>query len=181
MCEFKHCTVKVGLKIYPGKNEDSQQPKLEQKKRSRDRQHQSGNINQGRKHQISWTNGCMSATVDNPDQESNQGCLGDILQLQARVDFKIIPSAAQASLVRHGDHTNYELRLRNMDTLKRTREFDSIDAAKNGPHEFLRTERIEEETNNDERKNDAWIKTAKDQKSWKRMESIFCNDDSGSS
>ena len=40
-------------------------------------------------------------------------------------------------------------------------------------NEFLRTARIEEETNNDEINNDAWIKTAKDQKSWKKMESRF--------
>ena len=31
-------------------------------------------------------------------------------------------------------------------------------------NEFLRTEGIEEQTNIDERNNDAWIKTAKDQK-----------------
>ena len=40
-------------------------------------------------------------------------------------------------------------------------------------NEFLRMERVEEETNNDERNKDAWIKTAKDQKSLKKMESSF--------
>ena len=45
-------------------------------------------------------------------KKSNQGCLGDILQIQARVGLQILHSPAQASLVRHGDHTNYELRLR---------------------------------------------------------------------
>ena len=40
-----------------------------------------------------------------------------------------------AFLFRHGDHTNDELRLRNMETLKRTRKNDSIDAAQNAaPH-----------------------------------------------
>ena len=41
------------------------------------------------------------------------------LVLQARVDVNIILSSAQASLVRNGDHSNDELRLRNMDTHKR--------------------------------------------------------------
>ena len=45
-------------------------------------------------------------------------------------------------------------------------------------NEFLRTESIEDETNNGERNNDAWIKTAKDQKSWKKNRKQFCNDDS---
>ena len=39
--------------------------------------------------------------------------------------------------------------------------------------EDVRTEGIEEETNNDERNNDTWIKTVKDQKGWKKMESSF--------
>ena len=44
-------------------------------------------------------------------------------------------------------------------------------------NEFLRTERIEEETNNDERNHDESIKTEKDQKSWKNGKQ-FCADDS---
>ena len=45
-------------------------------------------------------------------------------------------------------------------------------------NEFLRSERIEEETNDVERNNDAWIKTAKDQKSLEENEKQFCNVDS---
>ena len=83
-------------------------------------------INQRRKHQISRSNGYIPATGDDRDQESYQGCLGDVLpQIQTRADLKIV--------LRHGDHTNDELRFRNMDTLKRTRINDSIDAAQNGP------------------------------------------------
>ena len=37
MCDFKHSTEKVKLEIHPGKNEDSQQPKIEQKERNGDR------------------------------------------------------------------------------------------------------------------------------------------------
>ena len=40
-------------------------------------------------------------------------------------------------------------------------------------NEFLRSERIDEETNDVERNNDAWIKTTKDQKRWKKMKRSF--------
>ena len=46
MCEFKHGTEKVGTQDDIQEKEDSEQPKLEQKKRHGDCQHQSGNINQ---------------------------------------------------------------------------------------------------------------------------------------
>ena len=38
-------------------------------------------------------------------------------------------------------------------------------------NDFLRLEGTEEAKSNEERNNDAWIKTAKDQKGWKKMES----------
>ena len=54
---------------------------------------------------------------------------------QTRVDLNILPFSAPASLIRHGDHSNDEPRIRNVDTLKRTRKNDSIDAAQNtSPH-----------------------------------------------
>ena len=73
------------------------------------------------------------ATRDNRDQESNQGCLGDVSQIQARDDLKIIPSSAHASL------------LRNMDTLKRTQKNDSIDAAQDAPPHRTNKKKIQEE------------------------------------
>ena len=73
-------------------------------------------------------------------KKSNQGCLGDVLQIQAIVGLQFLHSPAQASLFRHGDHPNYELRLRTWTlSLKRTREFDSIDAAQNAPLHHLQT------------------------------------------
>ena len=97
-----------------------------------------------KKHRISWTNGYIPATRDDRDQESDQGCLGDVLQIQTRADLKIVPSSTSASLFRHGGHPNDELRLRNMDTLKRTRRDDSIDAAQNAPPHHTNKKKIQE-------------------------------------
>ena len=66
------------------------------------------------------SNGYIPATGDDQDQKSYQGCLGDVLQIQTRNDFEIVPSSTSASLIRHGGRANDELRIRNMDTLKRT-------------------------------------------------------------
>ena len=56
---------------------------------------------------------------------------GDVpLCMRSReVDLKIIPSSAQASLIRHGDLHDDELHLKNMETRKN----DSIDAAQDAP------------------------------------------------
>ena len=95
---------KVGLRNPPRKDEHSQQPKLEQMTRSGDHQQQSRDIDYGRMCQICWANNNISATGDNWDQASNQGRLGVVLQIQARVDIKIIPPTAQTPPIQHGDH-----------------------------------------------------------------------------
>ena len=143
MCEFKHSTEKVGLKIHPWKTKILSNHSSSRRREVEIDNIKSGNINQRRKHQISWTNGYISATKDNRDQESNQGCLGDVLQIQARVDLKILLSSALASFIRHVDHPNDELRIRNMDTPKRTRKNDSVDAGQNAPPHHTNKKKIQ--------------------------------------
>ena len=135
MCEFKHSTEKVGLKIHPGKKKI-----LSNQCSSRRKEMEIDNL----KAEILTKE---ESTGDNRDQESNQGCLGDVLQIHARVDRKILPSSALASLIRHGDHHKDELRLRNMDThtLRRTRKNDSIDTAQNAPPHHTNKKEIQEE------------------------------------
>ena len=67
------------------------------------------------------------------------------LQIQARVDLKIILSSAQASLIRHGDLPDDEPRPSNMDTLKRTRKNDSVEAAQDAPPHHPKKKKIQEE------------------------------------
>ena len=152
MCEFKQSTEKVGLQIYPRKtntlcnqssNKRSEVPidniKVE-------------TLSKGWKYKISWTNGCIPATEDNRDQELNLGCLGVVLQIQARVDLKILLSSALASLIRHGDHPNDEPRIRNKNTLERTPENGTIDSAQHAPpHRTNKTKIQKEDTENEEK------------------------------
>ena len=49
-----------------------------------------------------------------------------VLQIQARVDVEIVPSAAQVTLVKCGALPYIGLRVWNMDLNKRTRKIDTI-------------------------------------------------------
>ena len=52
--------------------------------------------------------------------------MGVVLQIQARVDVEIVPSAAQVTLVKDGALSFIWLRVWNMDLDKRTRKIDTI-------------------------------------------------------
>ena len=93
---------------------------------------------------MSWRNKRLhSSNRRQPRSRIELGLLGHVLQIQ--IDLKILASSATASLIRHGDHPNDELRIRNMDTLKRTRKNDSIDAAQNAPPHHTNKKKIQEE------------------------------------
>ena len=78
MCDFKRSTGKVALKIHPGKTKILSSQSSNSGTENGDSQQQSGNINLRRKHQLSWTDGYTPETGDNREQESDQGCLGDV-------------------------------------------------------------------------------------------------------
>ena len=67
------------------------------------------------------------ATGDDRNQESNQGCL-DVPQVQARFDIEKLPAQTSSPAVRRSGNPDDMLRIRNMDTDKRARKNDSIDA-----------------------------------------------------
>ena len=118
LCDYKHSTEKVGLKMHPGKTKILN----------------SQSSNSGKEiesDQVSWTTGYIPATRDDRDQESYFGCLSDTLQIQTRTDLEIISLSASTSLIRHSGPPKDELRLRNMDPHKRARKNDPIDAAQN--------------------------------------------------
>ena len=77
--------------------------------------------------EASRTNNNSSATRTDGKQEQNPSSLGVVLQIQARVDVEIVPSAAQVALVEYGALFCIGLlRVRNMDFDKRTRKIDTI-------------------------------------------------------
>ena len=122
LCDFKHSTEEVGLKIHPVKT------KILSSRSSNSRKEiEIDNIKveiltkeESTKHLGQMVT--FQQQEDDRDQESYQGSLGDVVQIETRADLEIVPSSTSALLIRHGGHANYELRLRNMDTLKRTRK-----------------------------------------------------------
>ena len=80
--------------------------------------------------------------------------MGGILQIQAIIDFKIILSSSQASLIRHGDHSDDEPRLRHMDTFKRARKNDAIDAAQDAPPHDTKKKKMQKEDGQNWRKSE---------------------------
>ena len=105
---------KVGLKIHPERTKI-----LSNQSSNRRREVAINNI----KVEILTTEECAKylgqiitfRQQETSDQESNQGRLGVVLQIQARVDIKIIPPTTQTSLIQHGDHSDDELRFWHMD------------------------------------------------------------------
>ena len=75
---------------------------------------------------MAWTNNNFSATRNDGQQKQNLSSLGVVLQIQARVDVEIVPSAAQVTLVKYGAISYIGLRVWNMDLDKRTRKIDTI-------------------------------------------------------
>ena len=104
---------------YTLKDEDPQQPKFEQKARSDDQQYQ-------RVREVSRTNNNFSAIRNDGKQKRNPSSLGVVLQIQARVDVEIVPTAAHVTLVKYGALSYIGLRVRNMDLDKRTLKIDTI-------------------------------------------------------
>ena len=111
---------------YTLKDEDPQQPKFEQKARSDDQQYQGRSVTCARVREVSRTNNNFSATRNDGKQKQNPSSLGVVLQIQARVDVEIVPSAAQVTLVKYGALFYIALRVWNMDLEKRTRKIDTI-------------------------------------------------------
>ena len=67
---------------------------------------------------------------DDRNQESNQGCLGDVSQVQAGTDIEKLSAQTSTPAIRRSDNSDVLLRIRNMETQKRARENDTVDATK---------------------------------------------------
>ena len=76
--------------------------------------------------EVSRTNNNFSATRIDGKEKQNPSSLGVVLQIQARVDVEIVPSAAQVTLVKYGALSFIGLRVWNMDLDKRTRKIDTF-------------------------------------------------------
>ena len=143
MWDFKHSTEKVGPKIHPGKTKI-----LSSQSSSRRKEMEIDNIK-----------------VDTLTKEASTKYLGQMVtfQQQETTEFKNRIMAAWTMFYKYkqeltskshlflhqlrfrdGDHPNDELRFRNMDTLKRTWNKDSVDAVHNAPLHHANKKKIQE-------------------------------------
>ena len=79
------------------------------------------------------------------DQKSNQGCLGDVPQVQTRAEFEKLPAQSSTPAIRRSGNPDDVLRFRNMDTHKRARKNDSIDATQNAPTHHTNEKEIQKD------------------------------------
>ena len=110
LCDFKRSTKKVGLKIHPEKTRNLS-----------NQTSQGRSITCARVREVSRNNN-FTAIRNDGKQKQNPSSSGVVLQIQARVDVEIVPSAALVTLVKYGALSCNGLRVRNMDLDKRTRK-----------------------------------------------------------
>ena len=85
------------------------------------------------------------ATSDDRNQESYQDCLGDISQIQAGADIEKLPAQTSTPAIQHSDNSDDMLRVGNMDTRKRARKNDAIDATQNAPTHHTNEKKIQKD------------------------------------
>ena len=69
----------------------------------------------------------VQPTRDNRNQEPDQGSLGDLPQIQTRVDIKNLLAQTSSTAFRRHSFSDYLLHSGNMGSEQRTRKNDSID------------------------------------------------------
>ena len=94
---------------------------------------------------VSRTNNNIPAIRNDGNQKQNPSSLGVVLQIQAGVDVKIVPSAARATLVQHGDLSDIGVREWNVDVDKRTRKNDTIDTTEDASTHCTNKKKIQKE------------------------------------
>ena len=138
MCEFKTATEKVGLKIHPDKtkilsNESSMNSDTKRYIKIGEMSIEILTKNESVKY--FGSENLVPPTRDTGNQEQDQSSLGDLPQIQTRIDINKIHAQTPPSTHRRHSCSDSMLRSRNMDTEQRTRKNDSIDATQDAtPH-----------------------------------------------
>ena len=98
-----------------------------------------------RKHEILGPDDYFPATGDDRNQKSKQGCLGDVPLVQTGADIEKLPAQTSTPAVRRNGNPDDELRIRNMDTHRRARKNDSIDATENASTHHTNEKKIQKD------------------------------------
>ena len=114
-------------------------------KRNRGRWHKSRNTDKRRKHEILGPDDYFPATGDDRNQKSNQGCLGDVSQVQTGADIEKLLAQTSTPAIRRSENSDDMLRIRNMDTHRRARKNDSINATQNAPTHHTNEKKIQKD------------------------------------
>ena len=131
MCEFKKATEKVGLRIHADKTKIlSNQSTIisDTKKAPSSRRHEHRNIDKKRKREIFGSENLVLPTGNDRNLEPDQGGMGDLPQIQTRVDIKKLHAQTSSTAFRRHSLSDCLLRSGNLGTKQRTRENDPIDA-----------------------------------------------------
>ena len=128
LCKFKRSTEKVGLRIRPGKTKILSNRSLDIRKEIE--------IDDIKVEILTREEStkCLGEMITFQQQETTEirnrisGCLGNVPQRQTGADIEKLHAQTSTSAFRRCGNPDDELRLWNLDTHKRTRKNDSIDA-----------------------------------------------------
>ena len=101
--------------------------------------------NKRRKREILGPDDYVPTTRDDRNQESNQGSLGDVPQVQAGADIEKLHARTSSPVVRRSDNSDDMLRIWNIGTHLRTRNNDTIDATKSAPPHHTNKKKIQKD------------------------------------
>ena len=131
LCEFKQSIEKVGLRIHPDKtkilsNQSTINSDTKEQLEVDDMKVEILTRNESVKY-LSQKN-LVLPTRNDGNQEPYQGCMGDIPQIQTRVDIETLHAQTPSTAIRRRSISDCLLRSGNKGTQQRTRRNDSIDA-----------------------------------------------------
>ena len=126
------------------------------------RWHKSRILIKRRKRKILGPDDYVPATGDYGNQKSNQGCLGDISQVQTGANIEKLPARTKTPAIRRSDNSDDMPRIGNMDTHQRARENDTADATQNDPTHHTKEKNIQKDlekkkTTNEEKTPTTWV------------------------
>ena len=112
LCEFKRSTEKVGLRIHLGKTKILSNQSSNTRKEIEVDNTEGRNTDKRRKHEILAPDDYFPATGDDRNQKSNQGCLGDVSQVQTGTDIGKLSAQTSSPAVRRSNNSYDMLRIR---------------------------------------------------------------------
>ena len=100
-----------------GLNKNSQQPKIQQTNRSKDRRHSGRSLTDKRGSTVSQTNRNVRAARNDRNKEPNQSSVDIICEIQARVDIDIVSFTAQTAFIHNGHNAHADVWFWHLDTI----------------------------------------------------------------